>query len=202
VNDDEMTRIRTEGLHLNTYIPVKKPGDYYIRAAIKDRLSGKVGSGYQFLSIPDINKHRLSLSSIFVLNHGEDGAVIKSGKIDESGDSSGAREWHGLSKSPALRIYRPGDSFDYIMVVYTNGKKIPDLVFRPTLFKDGQAYYLGKMEGIDAKGLRDWARIPIAKTLVFSDNMEEGNYLFQLSVRNKRIPGLSAYQVIDFQIRK
>ncbi len=44
-------------------LEVKQPGDYQIRAAVRDPASGKSGSVYTFIAIPDFNKGRLTLAT-------------------------------------------------------------------------------------------------------------------------------------------
>jgi len=223
LNDADIARIRKTGIDLKIYLPVKNPGNYYVSAAIRDKASGKIGTGYQFLEIPDLSKVRLSLSSIFVLNNEfdneKDEAAIKSGDIkDNSGTLDTMRKWRALVQSPAVRTYEPGESFDYMTVVY-NAKNVagqaPKLEFRYTLFKDGQIYRQEEPEDINLNQMDDLGRIPIVKKLVFDSNMDDGDYLLQLTVADKpssekRASGKSrtapppriAVQAIDFQIRK
>jgi hypothetical protein len=75
------------GIDLKTYLPVQKPGHYYVSAAIKDNASGKIGSGYQFLEIPDLDRLRLSLSSILPIYNKSDESVLRSGNIEADADS-------------------------------------------------------------------------------------------------------------------
>lgn len=77
LSDADISRIKKAGIDLIAGLPVKNPGDYYVRAASRDRASGKIGSGYQFLEIPDLRKRRLSLSSLFVLSSGEKASDIE-----------------------------------------------------------------------------------------------------------------------------
>ena len=44
-------------------IPVRAPGAYQIRTAVRDAASRKLGSSYAFLDIPDFNRREISLSS-------------------------------------------------------------------------------------------------------------------------------------------
>ncbi len=59
IKGEELPNIKKYGIDLSMYLPVKKPDAYYVRAAIKDRNSGKIGSAYQFLEIPDLQKKRI-----------------------------------------------------------------------------------------------------------------------------------------------
>jgi VWFA-related protein len=208
LNDAEILLITKHGLDLKTYLPVQNPGNYYVSAAIKDRASGKIGTGYQFIDIPDLKKLRLSLSDIFVFNNAKDASVIKSGNIQDDRDSFNTmRIWQALSKSPALRRYKPGDSFDYMTVVYNAKSKeghAPKLKVWSTLFREGLIYRQEQAEDINLDGKDDLGRIPILKKLVLDSAMDEGDYLLQLTVADKPAAGKPriAIQAIDIKIRK
>jgi hypothetical protein len=45
-------------------MPVARPGPYQVRAAVRDAASGRVGSSYAFLDIPDFNRREITLSSV------------------------------------------------------------------------------------------------------------------------------------------
>jgi VWFA-related protein len=205
LSNADIARIRKYGMDLNTWLPVKNPGDYYVRVAVKDETSGKIGSGYQFLEVPDLSRLRLSLSSIFILNGEEDAAVIQSGKIDESSNSSDAmRNWQAIDRSPALRSYLPGEGFDYMAVIYnarTKQDKAPKLEATYSIFKDGKEYFRGDAENIDLSKADDHGRISVTKRLNFDNKMPEGVYLLQLVVMDKQNKSRTAAQAIDFEIR-
>ncbi len=205
VNDEDISRIRKEGVDFNIYLPVKNSGDYYVRTAIRDMASGKIGSAYQFLQIPDLKKPRLALSSIFVINQDEEASDIKAGNIEAGRDASDSGRKLHETKSPALRSYLPGEGFGYLTMVYDAKNKEglqPNLESQVTIFKDGEKYFEGKREDVDLHGVGDLGRIPIMKRLVFESGMKEGAYLLQLTVRDKQNKSRTASQAIDFEIRK
>jgi len=43
-----------------------RAGLYQVRAALRDERSGQVGSAMQWIEIPDLSSHRLTLSSLLV----------------------------------------------------------------------------------------------------------------------------------------
>jgi VWFA-related protein len=207
LSDADVLRIKQNGMDLKTYLPVQNPGYYYVSVAIRDRASLKIGSGYQFLDIPDLSKLRLSLSSIFILNDARDQAVIASGDIREDADSFNImRKWQAMIDSPALRSYKPGESLDYLLIVYNAKNRFiqaPKLEFQSTLFKDGLKYRQEK-EDISLNGIDAFGRISIVKKVLFDNDMPEGNYLLQLAVvdsQSKKNPRV-AVQATDFQIKK
>jgi VWFA-related protein len=214
LSDAGIQQIKQDGFDLKTYLPVQNPGDYYVSAAIQDRASGKIGTGYQFIDIPDLGKLRLSLSSIFVINSIKDISEIKLGNIREEVNSFNVlRYWQAISRSPALRTYEPNDSLDYLMIIYNAKNKempAPKLEFQSTLFKDGIIYSQEQPQDINLNEMDELGRIPILKTLFLDGKMDEGDYVFQLTVKDK--PALDksrsgrklriAVQALDFQIRK
>jgi hypothetical protein len=204
LNNEDLERIRRKGIDLKASLPVRNPGDYYVRAAVRDSASGKIGTGYQFLEIPDLDKRRLSLSSIFVLIPGEDASAIPSALEQDGGSSDSMRQWQALSKSPALRTYLPGDTFDYATMVYNAKAKegsSPKLEFQYILFKNGQLFQKSNPEELDLKGMDDFGNIPIVKKLVSNEKMDSGAYLLYLRVTDKQ-KSRTADQSIDFQIGK
>jgi len=207
INDKDLGHVRSDGLAIHIYTPIKNPGDYYVRAAVRDRVSGKIGSGYQFLGIPDLKKNRLSLSSIFVLNPRENASFIKTGNFKGSSDASKVQVWHSLRESFPLLKFRPGDCFEYAVVVNRSKydeKQIPQLFIQSAIFKDGKEISRTNLERLDLGEMADYRRIPVVRKLSLDSNMEPGAYILQLTVfeRQKANKSRIAAQAINFQIRK
>jgi VWFA-related protein len=200
--------IRKNGMRFSLAIPIKKPGPYYIRVAVKDEISGKIGSAYQFVEIPNLGKGDLALSNLFLINRKEDIAWILSGAPQENYQYKlvpNTKEDKG--RSPALRSYHPGDSINYMSVVY-NAKhdtgKTPDLETQFILYKDGQEILTGPLQALDLKNANNLKEIPIMGKIVLEKTLQEGDYILQLLVRDKLAgskKGL-ATQTLDFSIEK
>jgi VWFA-related protein len=208
LSDADIVRIKKDGIDLKTYLPVQSPGYYYVSVAIQDKTSGKIGTSYQFLDISDLSKPRLSLSNIFTFSDRKDALILKSGNIlDDEESFNSMQSWKLLRKSPALRTYKPGETFEYMMFVYNAvipRSKTPVLQFQATIFKDGLIYSQDPFEDISLDSMDKQGRIPIVKRLVFSNNTEDGDYILQLVVTDKSIPKRprNAVRGIDFKIRK
>ena len=52
----EMKTLLAEGVIYNFAFPVKKPGPYQYRVAIRDAQGGRVGSASQFIEVPNLSK--------------------------------------------------------------------------------------------------------------------------------------------------
>ena len=206
VKEENLPWIKEHGIRFSLLLPVKKPGSYYVRVAVKDRETGKVGSAYQYVEIPDLKKNRLALSNIFVVNRNEDAAWILSGVTKENPQSTIAPVLQrDDSRSPALRSYLPGDYFQYMAVLYnakTKKEQSPDLESQFVLFKDGGEIFKSDPQPLTLSASGSWARIPIAKRLLLGETLQTGDYVLQLLVNDKQRRGKDgvAAQTMSFNI--
>jgi VWFA-related protein len=176
--------IKEHGLQFSIALPVKKPGAYYVRAAMKELGSGKIGSAYQFIEIPDLKKGRLSLSNIFVVNRDED---MPGGRTNTSELSPDVRR--DSRKSSALRSYASGEAIDFTAVIYNAEAGLnqkPDLESQFTLFGNGNELFKSEIIAVDLRSATDFQRIPIRKTLTLAQSVEPGDYVLQLQVTDKQ----------------
>jgi hypothetical protein len=61
-----METVRANGITLSRKHPVKKPGGYQMRLAVRDVATGRIGTANQFVDVPDVSKNRLALSGILL----------------------------------------------------------------------------------------------------------------------------------------
>src|SRR5436190_2873619 len=62
----EYQRAMQQGFVYNVTVPIKKPGAYHFRVALRDTATDRVGSASQFIQVPDINSGRLTLSGVLL----------------------------------------------------------------------------------------------------------------------------------------
>jgi VWFA-related protein len=208
IPENNLAYIREHGIRFSLALPVKKPGPYYVRVAVRDEVSGKIGSAYQFVEIPNLSKGKLALSDLFIVNHKEDIAWIMSGAPKQE---SQFRPIPNINqdngKSPALRIYHPGESFDYLAVVYNAKRdlgKTFDLESQYILYKNGRVILKGEPRTLDLKNTQSLNEIPIMGRMTLDKALQEGDYVLQLSVWNKRDESKKNLiaQTLDFTIEK
>jgi hypothetical protein len=107
-------------------------------------------------------------------------------------------------RSPALRNYSPGDSFEYVAAVY-NAKsdkgESPDLESQYILYKDGLEIHRSDPMPLELSGMNDFARLPVRKRLLLGEAIQEGDYVVQLVVKDKKAgkKGITG-QSLSFQI--
>jgi VWFA-related protein len=73
VTREKAPQIASSGVHGGMSINLTHPGAYQIRAVVRDRASGAIGSAFGFLQVPDFNKRELMLSTIALSPSSEDG---------------------------------------------------------------------------------------------------------------------------------
>jgi VWFA-related protein len=204
VNDKDIALIRDQGFKFAISLPGKSSGNYYVRVAIKDQVTGALGSAYQFIEIPDLKKEKLNLSSIFVVNREEDAAWLLSTTSREARENSSTSP-SIIGRSQALRSYLPGESFEYMSIIYNAKSKqgtLPDLETHFVLYRDGEALYASSAEAVDLKGVSDLQRIPIRKKLQLESTLQPGDYILQLVATDKKADkkNRDATQVLPFEV--
>ncbi len=208
VRNEDLDRIGKSGINFDLYLPVKKPGAYYVRAAIRDQASGKIGTACQFLEIPDLKKKRLSLSSIFVVKHREDISGFGSKGIEQSKYGPGSvLSWQDVRKGQAIRNYLPGERFNYMAIAYNaknEKKQAPELETQFVLYKDDREIFKGDINPVGLRGIDDFHDIPISGSLFFSEAIDPGRYVLQLMVTDKQAKKeySVATQAMDFEIQE
>jgi hypothetical protein len=155
------------------------------------------------LEIPNLKKNNLSLSNIFLVNREEDAPWAWHGVPEESQRVLYPDAKKDPRRSPAIRSFLPGESFEYAAMIYNAEQKEnkADLAYQYMILRDGKVIFTSKFEDIDLSNLSDasdLAGIPIRKKLVLEDSMEPGSYALLLFVKNK---GNFARQVFDFTVQ-
>lgn len=204
VDGADIQKIRKDGINFSISIPVKKAGGYYVRVAAIDQFSGAKGSAYQFIEVPDLKKKRLALSSLYVINREEDAAWIRSITTGESKKTSGSSQ-PAIFTNPANKSYRPGDSFEYMAVVYnakTKKNNPPDLQCQVVLYRDGVEIQKSGEEAVDSGGTADFKKIPVRKKMQLEESLQPGDYVLQFLVKdnNAKEKQNLATQTLSFRI--
>lgn len=206
-------RALQNGLVYTMAVPVKKPGAYQLRAALRDTASERVGSASQFIEVPDIGKNRLTISGIII--QGVDPATTRNGATQPAQDEASAGPTNGASKtqdltdtadpqaSPAMRRFRRGMVMQYGYIIY-NAKlaPAPQLTTQMRLFRDGKPIFTGKIAPLSTTGQTDLKRITGGGFLQLGTDMTPGEYVLQVVVTDAlaKDKHRTATQWMDFEI--
>jgi hypothetical protein len=205
VRAEAFDSIRRDGLVYMMQVPVKKPGAYQLRVAVRDAATEKLGSASQFIEVPALKKDRLALSGIIMQSADYSAAQARpAGAVAEGaqGEQGGAL----AEGSPAVRRFRLGEQIDYYVNIYNarlDPAGRPQLETQLRIFRDGQQVYAGRPtpfdlgKQTDMKNLHEGVRVRLG-------GLAPGEYVLQVVVTDLLAPEKrrTVTQWIDFEIVK
>ena len=177
----QLDALRNLGVNYRMDVPIKDPGGYQLRVAVRDAASQRVGSASQFIEVPDVRRGRLVLSGI----------VLNNGTLGEKG--------------PAMRRFQAGDRVTYQLEIYNARRgaagQVPNLESKVQVFRDGRVV-LELNPGIINENRWNPARLMKSGELRLGTGMPSGEYVLQVTVTDKLAPRehSTASQWIDFEI--
>jgi VWFA-related protein len=211
VRSDGFQKLLDDGFIYALNVPIKKPGGYQLRIAVRDPRAERVGSASQFIDVPDIGKNRLTLSGLVV--SGYDPATARrsaapGSALQAEDNNGGGVEAIDPASTPAVRMLKRGTYLDYGFLIYNaqlNSKtKKPQLESQLLLFKDGRQVFVGKALPLALGEEPDWKHIPASGRLRLGDDLAPGEYVLQIIVADKLAKEKDrwASQWMDFEIVK
>lgn len=194
------------GLIFGINLPVKTPGAFQLRIAVRDAVSGRIGSANQYIEVPDLKKDRLTLSGLYLAQRDPARSLVR---VSTSGESSGAADnpaYQGDPQSgPAIRRFHAGAMLEYGYEVYNarldKATRLQQLQSQIRLFRDNQLVFTGKV--LNLKGQFDRKKLVAVGQFPLSPSLSPGDYVLQVIV----IDGLAkekhavTTQWIEFEIR-
>jgi hypothetical protein len=198
-NLDTVTR---NGLIYSADIPVKKPGVYSFRVAVRDATSKQLGSAGQQIEVPDLKKNKLLVLGLTLtevtLQNGQ--PVFDKEEKTQSGFSAVASTTHG-----AIRRFGPDDLLGYSYKIYNaeldKATKQPQLTVQVRLFHDGQVVTDGVPQVLQIDPQTDLTRITDYGYLRLPPELAAGEYALQVIVTDPGARQVSS-QWIDFEVMR
>ena len=194
VRGDSLEHVRREGVEYVLNVPIKKPGAYQLRIAVRDATSGKVGSASQLIEVPNLKKNRLALSGIVLRGSdwpnasplSQPAARARSNPSDAEVEDDAAAEDLSLNHSPSVRRFGRRVMLDYGYVVYNAqldpATRQPRVKTQLRLFREGRQVYEGTPAPLDLQGQTNPKRLLAGGRLRLGEAMEPGHYVLQVVV--------------------
>ena len=187
VNDEMYKKFQKTGFVYYFTLPIKKPGAYQLRTALRDAQAGKVGSASQFIEVPNLKKERLTVSGIVLENLTEaqwkaNGAETP---VISQNPQSAEDERPNPMNDTSLRRFRRGTILRYGYEIYnakTDASKKPNLTAQIRVFHDGKLMLDGKQLPIDTTGQTDLERIKTTGAINLPVTMTTGDYILQIII--------------------
>ncbi|MFN2493876.1 MAG: VWA domain-containing protein [Pyrinomonadaceae bacterium] len=176
--------ILAEGFTYNLIVPIKKPGAYQLRTALRDTASERIGSAAQFIEVPDVKKNRLTLSG--VLMRGMPPDVFRKTQSASQREPDADDSTNEFDGKTALRQFDRGSVITYAYAIYNaqldkaTGK--PQLVTQVRLFRNGQVVFTGKEIPFDPRNQQDLKRLAAGGAIQLGAQMTQGDYILQVVV--------------------
>jgi VWFA-related protein len=187
---ENLAWIRKHGIRFSLLFPVKKPGLYTVRIAVLDTESGKTGSAWQPVEIPDLKKKGLALSDVFMITSADDLGWMLSDTVEEDAEGVFAPAFQAEEvRSPALRTYVPGDSLQTLAVLYNADAKAvaaSNIETQFALYKDGAEYQRGEATTVTQESAENRDGIMILRRFTIGSEMPPGDYVLQMIATDKK----------------
>jgi VWFA-related protein len=198
VKPETYKKMVDEGFVYHFTFPVKKPGAYQYRVAIRDTLGEKIGSASQFIEVPDLKKNRLTASSL----------VLESLTLAEwqrLADPNGGVVRTDAMTDTAIRRVKLNTVLRYGYEIYNarlDGAKRPNIQTKIRVFRDGKLVLDGQQLSLDLQGQTDMQRLRASGALSLGGKMLPGDYILQIIVTDNLAPQNRrlATQFIQFEI--
>jgi VWFA-related protein len=194
------------GLFYNFRQPVKKPGAYQVRIALRDSATGKVGSASQFIEVPDVSKGHLTLSTLVMKSLPPEAPTEAAKSANPGAGEEGQVHETDAQGSPGVRIFKPGTAILYGYQVL-NAQPGPDkqaaLEAQTRLFRDGKEFYVGKPMELSSAQQPDVKHLVEGGSLKLGPGLAPGDYVLQVVVSDKLAKDKynTASQWIDFEVK-
>jgi len=176
VRGDAYRQVLKAGFVYMVTVPIKKPGAYQLRVALRDQASERVGSSTQFVDVPDMKKRRLEISGI----------MLNATPGDQTQRNQTDLSYFDPSNSAAVRHFRQGETMRYSFVIYNphldpaTGQ--PQLQTQLRIFRDGQPVFTGRTQRFTLNNPPDITRLSAASAMKLGADMSPGEYVLQVIV--------------------
>jgi VWFA-related protein len=188
-------------------LPLKRPGVFQFRVAVRDQSSSRIGAAGQFIQIPNLRNERLALSGIALW------ALAGSSQRDNpaapsTGAASSQADDGDVTSGPAVRQFRPGANAAFAYSIYNAlldpSTHLAQLTAQIRIFRDGNPVYSGNSLPIDVTGQSDLKRIVSVGRLQLGPEFQTGDYVLQVIVtdQNAKESRRIATQWVDFAVVK
>jgi len=211
VSAEQYRNILKSGLIFGINLPIRKPGAYQLRVAVRDSASERVGSASQFIEVPRLEQNRLTLSGIYLASNQQATTLLGREKdgLPPAMTSTGSDATLGEldpESGPAIRRFKAGSVIDYGFEVYNarldKATGRPQLQTQVRLYKDTKQVYAGRLIPIMGEAA-DARRVVAIGHLQLGTNLAPGEYLLQVIVIDKlaKEKHQITQQWIDFEIK-
>ena len=208
IKKENFAKMLSEGFVYYFTFPIKKPGAYQLRVALRDAQSGKIGSASQFIEIPNLKKNALTVSSLVLESMSVEDWRKISGNSPNSLLNAQISPVNDLTRrtiDTSLRKFKRNSVLRFGFEVYNaklDGRKKPDLSTQIRLFRDGQLVLEGEKLPLELFEQKDYERIAGLGAVDLGSQTPSGDYILQIVVTDNiaKEKRKLATQFVQFEI--
>ena len=172
------------------YVP---PGLYQMRVGARDTASGKIGTVKEWIEIPNLASHRLTMSSVFA---GERAVQASAGFTEATNIEE------QLAPIRVDRRFHRNSYLRFLVYVYNAARAPaddqPDVALQIQILRDQQPVLTTPLKKLSTEGVPRLDQLPYAAD-VSLEGLAAGRYLLQVTTID-RVAKTSASQAIRFEI--
>jgi hypothetical protein len=191
--------VRKNGLDYSSDMPVKKPGFYSFRLAVRDVESNRLASAGDFVEIPKIEKSKLFMSGLVTTNVDDRGKPV----LPENRPAKKAFAPVFVTSIPSIRKHPVGSDMAYAYSVYNakldKATKKPSLTRQIRIYRNGEVLIEGRETPIDLRSQTDMLRIRDQGVIKLNPAVLPDEYILQIIIRDK-VADKTTSQWIDFEV--
>ncbi len=180
--------------------PIKKPGPYQLRVAIRDTSADTIGSASQFVDVPDLRKRALTLSGIELENFSAEQWQRITTSAQGTSGKGGTSETSDPMSDTSLRQFKRGTVLHYSFDIYNVAPVQPTVRSRLRVFREGKLLLDGEQVSVDTAAISNKGRVRTAGALSLPENMLPGDYVLQVIVSDDSKKGKTAAQFVQFEL--
>jgi len=195
---DVYEKFLKEGFVYDFTFPIKKPGAYQLRVAIRDKKTEKVGSANQSVEVPNLKKNRLTLSGVVLENMSfNDWQKFNAGQTPSV-------ETNALNDT-SMRQFKRGTVVNYGFTIFNakiGAARDPSLNAQIRLFRDGKPLFEGKSQPVPTRTRADPTRVGYAASLSLGTVLAPGDYVLQIVITDSlaKEKRNTAIQFVQFEV--
>ena len=179
-----------DGLAYTLRIPIRRPGGYQVRFAVRDQHSGVLGTAGEFVEVGDMAGGAFALSGIVLRS--DDGTVSP---------AAGGPDQIVLTPAQAVRVYPPGTRLSYAYEIYNATTTVQSTT---TIWRGTEKVFAAAPDTLAAPPGGD-PRFAAAGGVRLGQGLPPGGYMLQVSATtpDPKRQGRSriAVQRIGFDVR-
>lgn len=170
-------RFMKTGFVYDFTFPIKKPGAYQLRVALRDHGSERVGSANQFIEVPNLKKNRLTLGGVVLEN-------IPFEDWQKRAATPGLSTKSDPLSDTSLRQFKSGTVLNYGLMILNakaDAGRPANLTSQIRLFRDGKPIFEGKPQSVPLRAaVSNPKAINFAGAFSLGTAMIPGDYVLQI----------------------